>query len=189
VDEPPISVKEGGMIRSGLNVRLDYLRKQIGGGKDWMAELEKNERERTGINSLKVRYNQVFGFYIEVSKANVHLAPKNYMRKQTLVNGERFITPDLKQQEDIILTAEEELCALEYQLFSETLTRVLSHTPQLQQASKAIKTVFIGIGALFVGIIGIVIIIAFFNAGSAINQTPNGYNPGIINLENFFKGK
>ncbi len=138
VDEPPISVKEGGMIRSGFNDRLDILRKQIGGGKDWMAELEKNERERTGISSLKVRYNQVFGFYIEVSKANVHLAPKHYLRKQTLVNGERFITPDLKQQEEIILTAEEELCSLEYQLFSEALVQVLSYTAQIQQASRAV---------------------------------------------------
>lgn len=138
VEEPPISVKDGGMIRKGYNDRIDTLRQQIGGSKKWMDELELKERERTGISSLKVRYNQVFGFYIEVSKPNVHLAPSHYIRKQTLVNGERYITPDLKRQEDIILTAEEEICDLEYTIFSEVLTQILSFTPQLQQASKAV---------------------------------------------------
>lgn len=141
VDEPPISVKDAGMIREGLHERVDLLRQRVGGGKGWMTDLEKAERERTGIGSLKVRYNKVFGFYIEVSKANVHLVPEQYQRKQTLVNGERFVTPELKEQEVLILSAEEELKALEFRLFSEILSRVLGYTTLIQRASQAIAQV------------------------------------------------
>lgn len=137
-EEPPISIHQGGMIKNGINKRLDTLRDTVGGGKEWIAKLELDERQRTKINSLKVRYNNVFGFYIEISKANVHLAPDNYFRKQTLVNGERFITPELKEYETIILTAEEEINELEYSLYSELLEKVLQETSSIQQASHAV---------------------------------------------------
>lgn len=141
VDEPPISIREGKMIKVGIHKRLDMLRDLVGGGKEWIAKLEIEERKNTGIGSLKVRFNKVFGFYIEISKANVHLVPKHYMRKQTLVNGERFITPDLKKQEEIILSAEEEINDLEYELFQKTLTKVLSYTEDIQKASQVIATI------------------------------------------------
>lgn len=141
VNEPPITVKEGGMIRPGVNQKLDELRRHIGGGKEWIAKLEITERERTAISSLKVRYNKVFGFYIEISKANMHLVPDNYIRKQTLVNGERFITPELKEYEELILSAQEKIFTLEYQLFSSLLSTVLKKTAIIQKASTAIATI------------------------------------------------
>jgi DNA mismatch repair protein MutS len=140
VPEPPIDTKNGGMIQSGIHAELDKLRGIVGNSKDWISELEKSEREKTGIGSLKIRYNQVFGFYIEISKSNLHLAPKTYMRKQTLVNAERFTTNDLKKHEEIILTAQEKANELEYQLFTEVLTKVLEYTPSIQQAAFAIGT-------------------------------------------------
>jgi DNA mismatch repair protein MutS len=139
-EEPPISLKEGGLIKTGVNQELDGLRKKIGGGKDWLVKLEATERERTGIASLKVGYNQVFGFYIEVTNANVHLVPDIYIRKQTLVNGERFITPELKKQETIILTAQERIHDLEYELFQNLVSRILTHTTLLQDACAALST-------------------------------------------------
>ncbi len=138
VEEPPISTKEGKMIRSGVNKDLDNLRSRIQRSKQWIADLEKKERERTGIGSLKVRFNKVFGFYIEISKANLHLVPDNYMRKQTLVNAERFITTELKDHEEIILTAEEEINNLEYKIFSEVLQFVLKNTEHIQKAAESI---------------------------------------------------
>lgn len=138
VPEPPISIREGGMIQTAIDRELDRLRGIVGGSRDWILELEKKERERTGIGSLKVRFNQVFGFYIEISKTNVHLAPAHYMRKQTLVNGERFITPELKEQEEIILTAEQKINDIEYQLFQEVLQKVLDHGEILQEAAGSI---------------------------------------------------
>ncbi len=141
VNEPPITVREGGMIRPGVNDSLDELRRHIGGGKEWIAKLEITERERTSISSLKVRYNKVFGFYIEISKANMHLVPDNYIRKQTLVNGERFITPELKEYEELILTAQEKIYTLEYQLFSSLLSTILDKTAMIQKACTAIATI------------------------------------------------
>lgn len=138
VPEPPIDTKNGGMIREGKSTELDALRGIISNSKVWIAELEKSEREKTGIGSLKIRYNQVFGFYIEISKSNLHLAPKTYMRKQTLVNAERFITNDLKKHEEIILTAQEKVNEMEYELFTEVLQRVLEFTPAIQQSAQAI---------------------------------------------------
>lgn len=138
LEEPPVSIRDGGMIKSDVNEKLKTLRTLVGGGKEWIATLEIEERKRTGIGSLKVRFNKIFGFYIEISKSNVHLVPSDYMRKQTLVNGERFITPELKKQEEIILTAEEEMNILEYSLFQELLKKVLSQTESIQQASEAI---------------------------------------------------
>lgn len=138
VDEPPIDTKNGGMIRSGVNKELDKLRKIVGGSRDWILELEQEERKKTGISSLKIKFNKVFGFYIEVSKANLHLVPDSYMRKQTLVNGERFITPDLKHHEEIILTAEERIKELEFELFMALLDKVLTYTEYVQSAAAAI---------------------------------------------------
>lgn len=138
VAEPPIDVKEGGIIQDGVNAKLDALRKRVRGSKAWIVELEKKEREETGIGSLKVRFNKVFGFYIEISKSNLHLVPAYYQRKQTLVNGERFITPELKEHEEIILTAEEKINSLEYALYQEVLEDVLTQITLLQDAASSI---------------------------------------------------
>ncbi len=137
-DEPAIDLRNGNLIKSGFNKKLDELRNIVSTSKDWIIDLEQRERNRTGISSLKVRYNKVFGFYIEVSKANLHLIPDDFIRKQTLVNGERFITPGLKQQEEIILTAEEKIFDLEYSLFQELLQKILQHIYPLQVAGKQI---------------------------------------------------
>lgn len=141
VDEPPISIREGGMIQNGISEELDKLRDIVGGSRDWIATLEKEERERTGINSLKIRFNQVFGFYIEISKANLSAVPETYFRKQTLVNAERFITEELKEQEEIILHAEEKINDLEYALFQEVLTTILAHVDVIQSAAESIAAV------------------------------------------------
>lgn len=138
VEEPPISIREGKMIQPGINKELDRLRKIVGGSRDWIIELEKQERERTGISSLKVRFNQVFGFYIEVSKSNLHLVPQSYTRKQTLVNGERFITTELKEQEEIILSSEQKINDLEYQMFQDILQKILDEILILQEAAQSI---------------------------------------------------
>ena len=140
VPEPPIDIKSGGLMKKGIHKELDILRSIIGNSKQWMQELEQSEREATGISSLKIRYNQVFGFYIEISKSNLHLVPKNYQRKQTLVNGERFVTEDLKKHEEIILTAEEKANALEFELFNTVLNEVLNFTQSIQMAAEAIAT-------------------------------------------------
>ncbi len=141
VDEPPIDTKSGGIFKRGFNSKLDALYHSISKSKDWVANLEKDERERTGIGSLKVRFNKVFGYYIEISKSNVSLAPDNYHRKQTLVNGERFITDELKHHEEIILTAEEKINALEYELFLKTLNQIISFTSAIQESAQAIATI------------------------------------------------
>ncbi|HET9947237.1 MAG TPA: DNA mismatch repair protein MutS [Patescibacteria group bacterium] len=138
--EPPIDVRSGGMIRNGVNSELDRLQKIIHSSKEWILDLEKQEREATGIGSLKIRFNQVFGFYIEVSKSNLSSVPQSYMRKQTLVNAERFITHDLKKHEEIILSAEEKANQLEYELFLKTLQEVLSFTNAILKAADAIAT-------------------------------------------------
>jgi len=137
-EEPPITIREGRMIKVGVNKQLDILRKTTESSREWIMELEKKEREKTGISSLKVRFNKVFGFYIEVSKTNVDKVPKNYNRKQTLVNGERFITEELKHHEEIILTAEEKINALEYEIFLTVLNFVLQHTEDIQNAAQSI---------------------------------------------------
>ena len=119
VDEPPLALSEGGIIRKGYNQELDELREISHSGKDWIARLQTSERERTGIPSLKVNYNKVFGYYIEVTKPHLSKVPKEYIRKQTLVNAERFITPELKEYEEKVLGAEEKIIALEYELFDQ----------------------------------------------------------------------
>lgn len=138
-DEPPtIELHEGNLIKENVHKELDKLRTIIHHSQTFIQKLEQKEKERTGIATLKIRYNQAFGFYIEISKANAHLAPKHYMRKQTLVNGERFITEELKKHEEIILTAQEKANDLEYQLFQKVLQKILTFTQDMQKAAYAI---------------------------------------------------
>jgi DNA mismatch repair protein MutS len=141
VDDPPLTVKEGGIIKPHYNKELDDLREITREGKGWILKLEAEERKKTGISSLKVRYNQVFGYYIEVTKSNLHLVPPHYDRKQTLVNAERFITPELKEFEAKVLGAEEAICQLEYRLFEEVRKRVADVTPRLQKTGTAIAAI------------------------------------------------
>ena len=139
--DPMYDIRGGGLIQNGVNSELDKLRSIVNKGKEWVVELEQQERKRTGIGSLKVRFNKVFGFYIEVSKANLNQVPADYMRKQTLVNGERFITPELKEQEEVILTAEERMNTLEYELFRDVVNSLLSRIEPMQKAADAIGIV------------------------------------------------
>jgi DNA mismatch repair protein MutS len=138
VEEPPIDIRSGGMIRHGIDKELDSLREVVSGSRNWMEELERKERETTGIQSLKVKYNKVFGFYIEISKANLHLVPDSYQRKQTLVNGERFVTAELKHHEEIILTAEEKINEIEFTIFQSVVQKTLSNIDSMQLAAQAI---------------------------------------------------
>ncbi len=131
VDDPPAQATQGGLIRPGFSAELDQLIQATQGARDWIAGLEARERERTGIRSLKVGYNKVFGYYIEVSKANLDRVPADYIRKQTLVNGERFITPELKDYESLVLNAEERIQELELRLFRELCAEVARHAPLL----------------------------------------------------------
>ena len=140
-DNPPIALNDGGIIRDGYSADLDELRKAATEGKNWLSDIQAREIERTGIKSLKVKFNQVFGYYIEVSKANLALVPEDYIRKQTLVNAERFITPELKELESKILGAEEKSKALEYQLFQELRAFVLPFTGTIQRAAAALARV------------------------------------------------
>jgi DNA mismatch repair protein MutS len=138
VDEPPLAIKEGGMIRDGFDAALDELRTAQRGGKDWIAKLQADEIARTGISSLKVRFNSVFGYYIEVTKSNLDKVPPHYHRKQTVANGERFITPELKEMEGKILGAEERSVKLEYELFQRVREEVLGQLPKIQQTASAL---------------------------------------------------
>ena len=137
-DEPPLAVKEGGLIRDGFDAALDDLRSAARGGKDWIAQLQQQEIERTGIASLKVRFNSVFGYYIEVTKANLDKVPPDYVRKQTIANGERFITPALKEMESKILGAEERAMKLEYDLFLRVREAALGRLQAIQQTAHAL---------------------------------------------------
>jgi DNA mismatch repair protein MutS len=138
VDEPPLAIKEGGMIRDGFDDGLDELHTAQRSGKDWIAKLQADEIERTGIASLKVRFNSVFGYYIEVTKSNLDKVPAHYHRKQTVANGERFITPELKDMEGKILGAEERSVKLEYEIFQRVRESVLGSLPQIQQTASAL---------------------------------------------------
>ena len=140
-DEPPLALKEGGMIRDGFDPGLDELRAAMRGGKDWIAKLQQDEITRTGIPSLKVRFNSVFGYYIEVTRANLDKVPPHYIRKQTIANGERFITPELKDMEGKILGAEERGVKLEYELFQKIREQVLAHLAELQTTAGALAQV------------------------------------------------
>jgi len=139
VDSPPLNIKEGGLIREGVRAELDEIKDASVNGKKWIAQLQETERERTGISSLKVGFNKVFGYYIEISKANSALAPEEYIRKQTLVNGERFITPDLKEMESKVLGAEEKLSAIEYEIFIQLRKEIAQECERIQKAAQSIS--------------------------------------------------
>ncbi len=140
VDNPPLSLKEGNIIRDGYNEKLDQYRDASRNGKTWIAQLEREEKEKTGIKSLKIGYNRVFGYYIEVTRANLHfLEEGRYERKQTLANAERFITPELKEKEALILQAEEKCGELEYELFAEIRETVKEYIPRLQALAKLVS--------------------------------------------------
>ncbi len=138
VDDPPLALKEGGIIRDGHDPVLDELRAAMRGGKDWIARLQRDEIARTGIPSLKVGFNSVFGYYIEVTRANLDKVPPDYVRKQTIANGERFITPALKEMEAKILGAEERAAKLEYELFQRVRETALGRLAELQQTAEAL---------------------------------------------------
>ncbi len=137
-EEPPLSVKDGGIVKSGCDPALDELRRAAAEGKDWIAKLQQDEIERTGISSLKVRFNSVFGYYIEVTKANLERVPAHYIRKQTIANGERFITPELKEMEGKILGAEERTLKLEYEIFLRVREAVLERMAEAQTTAAAL---------------------------------------------------
>ena len=137
-DDPPLSLREGDIIRKGYSAEVDELRELARTGSDWLIDLEKREKERTGIKHLKIAYNKVFGYYIEVSKSNLHLVPDDYHRKQTLVNNERFISDELKQYEERILGARERLFALEYAEFCQIREDLLSFLPRFQKTAEQI---------------------------------------------------
>ncbi len=137
-EEPPITIREGGIIKEGYNQDVDNLRRAKTEGKNWLAQLEDSERERTGIRNLKVKYNKVFGYYLEVTKSYLNLVPDDYVRKQTLTNAERFTTSRLKELEDTILNAEDKLCTLEYDLFCEVRDKVASQVERIQATAKAV---------------------------------------------------
>ncbi|MEG1501536.1 MAG: DNA mismatch repair protein MutS, partial [Clostridiales bacterium] len=132
------SLKEGGIIQSGFNKEVDELRMISQGGKSWLTRLELQERERTGIRSLKIGFNKVFGYYLEISNANLGSVPDNYIRKQTLVNGERFITEELKEWENKILTASERLSSLEYELFTGIRQEIAANSRRIRQIANII---------------------------------------------------
>ena len=136
--EAPFSVREGGIIKDGYNSELDELRKISKLGKDFILEIEQREKERTGIKGLKIKYNKVFGYFIEVTKANEHLVPEDYIRKQTLVNSERYIVPDLKEYEEKVITAKSKIEALEYELFKQLTSEIKEHIDSLYKLANRI---------------------------------------------------
>ena len=137
-EEPPLLVREGGIIKDGFNEDIDMLRSAKRDGKQWLAKLEEEDRERTGIKNLKIKYNKVFGYYFEVTNSFQHLVPDDYIRKQTLANAERYTTPKLKEMEDTILNAEDKLYTLEYDLFCEIRDTVAAQLERIQRTAKAI---------------------------------------------------
>ena len=140
VDDPPISVKEGGLIKLGYDEEIDKLKTATTDGKNWIIQLEAEEREKTGIKGLKVGFNKVFGYFIEVTKSNISLVPDRYIRKQTLANGERYITEELKNLENQILGAEEKVINLEYNIFTEVRDTIKAQTERVQKAAGIIAT-------------------------------------------------
>ena len=141
VPEPPISLSDGGVIQSGVDKELDELRDLSGNSKRFLAQIEQRERQRTGITSLKVKFNSIFGYYIEVSKPNLHLVPPDYERKQTLVNAERFTTPELKEYESKILDAQEKIVEIERRLFAELRTAIAGEARRIRQTALALAEV------------------------------------------------
>lgn len=137
-EEPPVAMKEGNIIRDGYNEEVDKLRLAKSEGKSWLAKLEEEEREKTGIKNLKVKYNKVFGYYLEVTNSYKNMVPDYFMRKQTLANAERYITPELKELEDTILGAEDKLYALEYELYCTVRDTIAGEVERIQKTAKAV---------------------------------------------------
>lgn len=137
-EEPPVSVREGGIIKDGFDEDIDRLRGAKRDGKKWLAELENEDRERTGIKNLKIKYNKVFGYYFEVTNSYQNLVPEDYIRKQTLANAERYTTPRLKELEDTVLNAEDKLCTLEYELFCRIRDAIAGEMERIQKTAKAV---------------------------------------------------
>ena len=140
-EDPPINIKEGGIIKEGYNEEVDRLRKAKTEGKTWLAELETKEKEKTGIKGLKIKYNKVFGYYLDVTNSYKDLVPDYYVRKQTLTNSERYTTDELKQLEDVILGAEDKLFSLEYNIFSEIRDEISSQVVRIQTTAKALAKI------------------------------------------------
>lgn len=140
-EEPPLSVREGGMIRDGYNEDIDQLRHAKTDGKEWLAKLLEEEKERTGIKNLKIKYNKVFGYYLDVTNSYQNLVPEDWTRKQTLANSERYTTPRLKELEDMILGAEDKLYNLEYEIFSQVREQIYKEITKIQQTAKIIASV------------------------------------------------
>ena len=138
IDDPPLAMKEGGIIRDGYHEEVDTLRRAKSEGKDWLAKLEEEEREKTGIKTMKIKYNKVFGYYLEVTNSYKDMVPDYYTRKQTLANAERYITPELKELEDTILGAEDKLYALEYDLYSTVRDTIAGEVERIQKTAKAV---------------------------------------------------
>jgi DNA mismatch repair protein MutS len=141
IEEPPLTLSDGGVIQPGLDAELDELRNLSRNSKQYIAQIEERERKRTGINSLKVKFNSVFGYYIEISKSNLHHAPADYERKQTLVNAERFTTPELKEYEARVLDAQEKIVEIERRLFTELRTGIAAEAKRIRQTSLALAEV------------------------------------------------
>ncbi len=139
VDEPPFAVKEGGVIKEGYSAELDELKDSIKDAQLWIAQLEGKERERTGIKNLKVGFNKVFGYYLEITKSYYDMIPENYIRKQTLTNAERFITPELKEMENLVLNAETKINLMEYELFTDVRNQIQAHIREIQKTSAAVS--------------------------------------------------
>jgi DNA mismatch repair protein MutS len=138
VEEPPVSVREGGLIKKGASEELDELKRITTDGKHWISELEADERRKTGIKKLRVGYTKVFGYYLEIGRGNLHQVPDTYIRKQTLVNAERFITPELKEKEAMVISANEKMEALEYKLFNEVRQKVGADNQRVQRTANTI---------------------------------------------------
>ena len=138
IEEPPISIRDGGMIKEGFSETIDALRNAKTDGKNWLAALEEEDRERTGIKNLRIKYNKVFGYYFEVTNSYQHLVPDDYIRKQTLANAERYTTPRLKELEDSILNAEDKLSTLEYDLFCEVRDAIASEMERIQRTARSV---------------------------------------------------
>ena len=137
-EEPPITIRDGNMIRDGYHEEVDRFRKAKTEGRSWLAQIETKERERTGIKNLRIKFNKVFGYYLEVTNSYKELVPEDYIRKQTLTNAERYITPELKELEDTILGAEEKLTALEYELFTGIRDQIAAQVLRIQRTAKAV---------------------------------------------------
>lgn len=140
-EEPPISVRTGGMIKEGVDSELDHYTEAKRNGSVWLLELEAKERELTGIKGLKVKYNKVFGYYIEITNSHLANAPERYNRRQTIANGERFTTPELKEIEEAVLGADEKLTEIEFRIFTETVEKIISHIQRIQKTADDIAVI------------------------------------------------